>query len=87
MLFYFINVTYVLIPRIQAIMMNALMVTSTGIKSRTVSGSHHVTRKIPLPPPTSIPTGPLKLSIHPSTGSFIVDVTKKICLIYKTSDN
>jgi len=81
MLFYFVSVTYVLVPRIQAIPMNALMTISTAMKSATVSGLDHITRKIPLPPPTSIPTGPLKLSIHPLIGSHSVDVTKKMCLI------
>jgi len=61
--------------------MNALMTISTAIKSETMSGSDHITRKIPFAPPTSIPIGPLKLSIHPGTGSHTVDVTKKMCLI------
>lgn len=52
-----------------------LMARSTGRKFPATSASARATLSIPFPPPISNPTGPLKLSNHPATGSRNVDIT------------
>lgn len=67
--------TYLELPFSQAAIHMTFIAMSTGIWSMTVFGLPKDTRRIPLPPPTKRPIGPLKLSIHPGKGSFSVDIT------------
>lgn len=48
--------------RFQAAIIIAFTQTSTGVKSAMLLGSHNMVRVKPIPEPTKIPTGPLKLS-------------------------
>lgn len=55
----------------------AFMAASTRVKSAIAFGSASVVLTRPLQTPNTKPTGPLKLSIHPGTGSFHDDITSK----------
>jgi len=55
----------------------ALIEISTGIKSTIKSVFDNTVLVTPLPHATMRPIGPLKLSIHPFTGSLAVDITKR----------
>lgn len=67
--------TYGVIPRFQAAEIIILTAISHGMKSDDTVGFIWITLNMPFPPPTIIPTGPLKLSSHPATGSDNVEIT------------
>lgn len=69
------NYVSLVIARFHAATIMALIVTSTGVKSAMLSGLQYMVLVIPIPHPTKIPTGPLKLSIQPGKGSFMVEMT------------
>lgn len=57
------------------------------MKSEIILESAYITRNTPIPPPTSMPTGPLKLSIQPDTGSQIDDITIDGLMIMQGNDS
>lgn len=71
------HVTYnsFICPKVYAMVMSPFIAKSTGITSALYSPLHSIDLITPLPPATMIPTGPFKLSTHPSTGSLLAGVT------------
>lgn len=63
------------VPTFHVVTMMPLMAKSTGMIWAKSSALQCMLRITPLPPPTSSPMGPLRLSTHPATGSFTDGVT------------
>lgn len=61
----------------QAITINPLHTTSTGIRSAKYSPLQFIDLSTPLPAAMNRPVGPLKLSTQPGMGSFHAGITKK----------
>lgn len=54
----------------------AFTVKSPGTTLASMDPSQWIDRKTPVPAPAATPVGPYKLSIHPRTGSWYVDITE-----------
>lgn len=63
------------VPTFHVVTMMPLMAKSTGMIWAKSSALQCMLRITPLPPPTSSPMGPFRLSTHPATGSFTDGVT------------